>query len=82
LEFVKRRRNWRLDRVYFYDEAGELGFLPGEWTDLKPVDVFVAAAAGRAPFRAVDLLELADRIGEIRPVGPVDDAATVQRFTP
>ncbi|MGH3981145.1 MAG: DUF5372 family protein [Pseudonocardiaceae bacterium] len=26
LEFVKRRRNWPSDRVYFFDEAGELGF--------------------------------------------------------
>lgn len=34
LEFVKRRRNWRQDRVYAYDGAGEPVSLPAEWTDV------------------------------------------------
>ena len=29
-EFVKRRRNWQRDRVYFYDGGGELVALPAE----------------------------------------------------
>jgi hypothetical protein len=33
LEFVKRRRNWRADRVYVFSDAGELVSLPAEWTD-------------------------------------------------
>ena len=46
LEFVKRRRNWRADRVYVLDDAGELVSLPVEWTDLAPADPFVVVAAG------------------------------------
>jgi hypothetical protein len=80
-EFVKRRRNWRLDRVYYCDEAGELCSLPVEWTDLAPVDVFVAAAAGRVPFRIADLLELADRVREVGS-GGCAGAETVQEITP
>ncbi len=45
-EFVKRRRNWRQDRVYFYDGAGELVSLPAEWTDVVAADPFVVVAAG------------------------------------
>lgn len=59
LEFVKRRKNWSLDRVYVLDEHGELLSLPVEWTDLAVEDPFVVLAAGRAPFRTDDLLELA-----------------------
>jgi len=36
LEFVKRRRNWRADRVYVFSDAGELVSLPAEWTDVAP----------------------------------------------
>ena len=81
LEFVKRRRNWQSDRVYFFDEAGELGCLPAEWTDVVAEDPFVVVAAGRSPFRTVDLLELAGLISELpRPVAcGLED---VQRITP
>jgi hypothetical protein len=65
-EFVKRRRNWRSDRVYFFGDAGELVSLPAEWTDLVAEDPFVVVAAGRAPFRTADLLELAERIRGLR----------------
>jgi Family of unknown function (DUF5372) len=82
LEFVKHRRSWRLDRVHFLDESGQLGCLPVEWTDLAPVDVFVAAAEGRSAFRTCDLLELADRLEQIRSGGPAGDAGGVQRITP
>jgi hypothetical protein len=56
LEFVKRRKNWRLDRVYFYNEAGELATLPAEWTDVVTPDPFVVMSAGRSPFRATAVL--------------------------
>lgn len=82
LEFVKRRRSWRLDRVYFYDESGQLGCVPSEWTDLAPVDEFVAAAAGRSAFRTSDLLELADRVEQIRSGSPAGGADDVQQTMP
>jgi hypothetical protein len=60
LEFVKRRKNYgNDDRVYVYDTAGELVSLPAGWTDVVAEDPFVVIAAGRAPFRTEDLLELA-----------------------
>jgi hypothetical protein len=63
-EFVKRRRNWRQDRVYFHDEAGELVSLPAEWTDAVAPDPFVVVAAGRAPFRLASLIELSELIAD------------------
>ena len=62
LEFVKRRRNWDADRVYVYDDGGELVSLPAEWTDVAAEDPFVVIAAGRCPFRVEDLLKLADLV--------------------
>ena len=38
--------------------------LPTSWTDASAVDPFVAVAAGRSLFRVVDLIELAQLIGE------------------
>jgi hypothetical protein len=79
-EFVKRRKNWRDDRVYFYDEAGELASLPASWTDAVAEDPFVAVAAGRSPFRTADLLELAGLVARLREdVGAA--AAPVRRIT-
>jgi hypothetical protein len=46
LEFVKRRKNWRADRVYVFDAAGELVSLPAEWTDVVAADPFVVVAGG------------------------------------
>ena len=60
-EFVKRRRSWQQDRVYFYD-GGELVSLPAEWTDAVAADPFVVVAAGRAPFHLAGLLELAELV--------------------
>jgi hypothetical protein len=61
-EFVKRRRNWRLDRVYFHDGAGELVSLPAEWTDAVAADPFLVVAAGRSPFHVEGLLELSELV--------------------
>jgi len=44
LEFIKRQRNWLADLVYFFDEAGALGLLPSEWTDVTPPDGFVVVS--------------------------------------
>ena len=62
LEFVKRRKNWAEDRVYVCDEGGALVSLPVEWTDVVAEDPFVVIAAGRAPFHAACLLELAELV--------------------
>jgi hypothetical protein len=64
-EFVKRRRNWELDRVYFYDDGGELVSLPAEWTDAVAPDPFVVVSEGRAPFHVGGLLELADLVASL-----------------
>ena len=68
-EFVARRRNWGEDRVYCHGVEGELGSLPTGWTDVAEVDLFVEIAAGRSPFRVVDLLELADLVDRLRSAG-------------
>ena len=82
LEFVKRRRNYGDDVVYVYDLDGELLPLPAQWTDAVPADPFVEAAAGRAAFRAEDLLELAGRVAELAARVASGDAASVRRIVP
>jgi hypothetical protein len=44
---------------------GRTRSLPVAWTDVAPVDPFVATAAGRAPFRLEDLLALAALLRDI-----------------
>jgi len=46
---------------------GRTRSLPVAWTDVAPVDPFVAVAAGRAPFRLEDLLALRALLRDIRP---------------
>jgi hypothetical protein len=60
------------DRVLFLEEDGTLKSLPTGWTDAAAPDVFVAVAAGRSPFRAEDLLGLAELIERARPVNVSD----------
>lgn len=64
-EFVKRRKNWRADRVYFFDGAGELVALPAEWTDAVSADPFVVVSAGRSPFHVEGLVELAELVARL-----------------
>jgi hypothetical protein len=63
---VMCRRNWGEHRVYFHDDTGRLVSLPAQWTSVFPADPYVAVAAGRAPFRLHDLLELSQLIARIR----------------
>ena len=65
LEFVKRRHNWRADRVYVRDDAGGLLSLPAEWTDAVPEDPFVVVAGGRAPFHLAGLVELSELVASL-----------------
>lgn len=57
-ELVAYKSAWGEDRVYFYNEEHQLTALPAGWTDVVAADPFVSTAAGRALFRAEDLLEL------------------------
>jgi len=66
---VLHRRRGDLDRACFYDEEGRLVSLPACWTSLSPPDPFVVLSAGRAAFRAADLLELARLVRELREGG-------------
>jgi hypothetical protein len=60
--FVAVRQTWGEDRVFFFDEGGTQKSLPTGWTDVGEPDPFVALAAGRSPFRVVDLLALAELV--------------------
>jgi len=68
-ELVGRRLAWGEDRVHFYDAQGRLRLVPASWTDVGAADPFVVRAAGRCPFRARDLVELAARIAARRDPG-------------
>jgi len=80
-DFVKRCKTWRADRVFFFDDAGDLASLPAEWTDVVPADPFVVVSAGRSPFRMADLLVLAELVG-ILDAGSGPDRGSVTRILP
>ena len=63
------RLNWGEQRVYFHDDDGRLVALPAGWTDVFGPDPFVVVSAGRSPFRAADLLQLAQLMGRLRSGG-------------
>ena len=60
--FIAVRHTWGEDRVFFFADDGTQKSLPREWTDAADVDVFVALAGGRCPFRVADLLAVAEII--------------------
>ena len=62
------------ERVYFDDPEGRRGYVPIECTDLAPVDSFVAAARGRAYFRAQDLLRLCTLVDSLLEAATSDDS--------
>lgn len=64
--FVAVRQTWGEDRVFFLDEDATLKSLPTAWTDAAAPDVFAAMAGGRSPFRAEDLVALAELIAHAR----------------
>ena len=45
--------------MYFHNEGEHLVSVPATWTDIIAEDPVVQLAAGRALFRALDLIELA-----------------------
>jgi hypothetical protein len=50
--------------VFYFNERGELAYLPASWTDAGPIDPFVEQAKGRAIARLDDLLKLAQLTSE------------------
>ena len=80
-EFVKRCKTWQSDRVFFFDDAGELANLPAGWTDVVPADPFVVISAGRSPFRTADLLVLAELVAQLG-AGSGADRRGVKRILP
>ena len=65
-ELVVRKNNWAEDRVFFFDDDGQIRSLPAGWTDVDPAEPFDVVAAARALFRTADLLALADLLDAIR----------------
>lgn len=68
--FVDRRHTWEEDRVALLGDDGQVFSLPAAWTDIDPVDAFVAQAAGRCPFTLASLLAVAETISMIRSTRP------------
>jgi hypothetical protein len=58
-DLVVRKHNWAEDRVFFFEDDGQLRSIPAGFTDVDPPDPFVAVAAGRSSLRVEDLLALA-----------------------
>ena len=81
-EFVKRRKNWRQDRVYVYDGAGKLVSLPAEWTDAVAADPFVVVSAGRSPFHVEGLLELSDLVARLSREQESGRSSAIKRTMP
>jgi hypothetical protein len=64
---VTYRKNWGEARVFCQGDNGYLMSIPAEWTDVLPPDPLIAISQGRSPFRADDLLELAELLRRIAP---------------
>ncbi|MDA8310831.1 MAG: DUF5372 family protein [Actinomycetota bacterium] len=67
LEFVKRRKSWRQDRVYVFDAAGELVNLPAEWTDAVAPDGSLRRGLRRPGAVPPRRSRRADRVGSPLP---------------
>jgi hypothetical protein len=69
-DLVVRKHTWAEDRVFFFDDNGQLSSLPAGWTDVDPVDPFVAIAAGRSALRIDELLALVSLVEHLRSERP------------
>lgn len=52
--------------MYFHKEGDHLVSVPASWTDIIVEEPVVQLAAGRALFRALDLIELAQLLKGLR----------------
>ena len=66
IDFVDRQHRWGEDRVLYRDPDGYLLSVPTRWTSVEAEDPFAIVAAGRAHFRAVDLIDLAAVVAKLR----------------
>jgi len=57
-DLINCTRCWGEDRVFYVDETEQVCSLPARWTSVLADDPFMVISAGRAHFRAADLLEL------------------------
>ncbi|MGQ0678180.1 MAG: DUF5372 family protein [Actinomycetota bacterium] len=65
-DLVVRKHTWAEDRVFIFDDNGQLRSLPAGWTDVVPADPFLVVASGRSPFRIEDLILLATLVEHLR----------------
>jgi hypothetical protein len=65
-DLVVRKHTWAEDRVFVFDDDAQLISLPAGWTDVDPVDPFVAIAAGRSALRIEELLALVSLVEHLR----------------
>ena len=65
-DLVTYLHTWGEHRVYFHKEGEHLVSVPASWTDIVAEDPVVRVAAGRALFRALDLIELAQMLKGLR----------------
>ena len=72
IDFVDRQQRWGEDRVLYRDPDGYLLSLPARWTTVEAGDPFVIVAAGRSPFRAADLIDLAALVATLGAGGGSD----------
>jgi hypothetical protein len=61
-ESFEQLNSWPGDVVLVLDGQDRRCSFPLKWTDMTPVDAFVAAARGGCPYRTGDLVELADLV--------------------
>jgi hypothetical protein len=69
-DLVVRKHTWAEDRVFFFDDEGQLRSLQAAWTDIDPVDPFVLIAAGRSALRIEELLALVSLVEHLRSERP------------
>ena len=50
----------------YHDERGRVCAMPASWTDVVPVDPYVAIAGGRSLLRLEDLLALSELVAQVR----------------
>jgi hypothetical protein len=73
-ELVCRRLHWGENRVVYACPDGVLRTITASLMDIDPPDEFRRAAAGRAMFRTVDLVELFVLLERLRSRDEADDA--------
>lgn len=72
---VAERSSRHGDRIWYEQPDGSVGSVPLGWTDRGEGDPFVALAAGRAHFRAEELVELVEVMAGLAAArAGVDDA--------